>query len=84
MEVKDWNLFCDTIGKQLNLVLCLAILAVINFCTAGYLEKFGFSALISAMIKGIMVVLGTYYFAYAIILTMKILDKRYKKIFKKQ
>jgi hypothetical protein len=78
MEVKDWNFFCDTIGKQLNFVLCLAILAVINFCVARYLEKFGFSALLSAIIKGIMVILGIYYFIYAIILTKKVIDKRYK------
>jgi len=78
MKVKDWNIFCDTIGKQLNFILCLAILALINFCVVSYLEDFGFPTLLSKIIKGIMALVGTYYFIYAIILTKKILDEQYK------
>jgi hypothetical protein len=78
MEVKDWNLFCDTIGKQLNFILLLAILAIANFCIASYLEEFGFSPLLLKIVKGIMAMLGIYYFIYAIILTKKILDRQYK------
>jgi uncharacterized protein YqhQ len=78
MKAKDWNVFCDTIGKQLNFVLCLAILALINFFVASYLEDFGFPSLLSKIIKGIMALVGTYYFIYAIILTKKILDEQYK------
>jgi hypothetical protein len=78
MKIKDWNLFCKTIGKQLNFILSLAVLAAVNFILAGYLEDLGFPALISKLIKGSMVILGIYYFVYAIILTKKIVDKEYK------
>jgi hypothetical protein len=82
MKVKDWNVFCDTIGKQLNFIIGLGILAVIDFLISAYLENFGFPLLASNLIKGSMVFLAAYFFAYAIILTKKILDKQYKQIFK--
>jgi hypothetical protein len=78
MKIKDWNVFCSTAGKQSNLVLGLAILAVVDFILLGYLEKFGFPVLIAALLQGVTGVLAIYYLAYAIVLTRRIVEKEYK------
>lgn len=78
MKIKDWNIFCDTIGKQLNFVLSSAILATINFLISDYLERIGLCVLFSLVVKGTMLVLAIYYFIYTIILTKKIIEKQYK------
>jgi len=78
MKVKDWNVFCSTIGKQANFTLALAILAAIDFVLISYLEKLGVCELFTKLIAGVCIVLAIYYLGYTLILTKKIVEKEYK------
>jgi hypothetical protein len=78
MRIKDWNILCRTIGKQLNLIVGLGILAAVNYFICKWLEKLGFSHLLLQIIEATMVFLAAYYFAYAVILTKRIVEKEYK------
>jgi len=78
MKVKDWNVFCSTIGKQANFTLSLAILAAVDFVLVKYLERFGFPSLIGSLLKALCIILGIYYLGYTLVLTKRIVEKEYK------
>jgi hypothetical protein len=78
MKVKDWNIFCSTIGKQTNFTLLLAILAAIDFILLQHLKGLGLSNLILSILEGICIILGIYYLGYTLILTKRLVEKEYK------
>jgi len=78
MKVKDWNIFCSTVGKQTTLTLLLAIISAIDIVLLQYLKILGFSSLILSLAQAICIILGIYYLGYTLILTKKIVEKEYK------
>jgi hypothetical protein len=77
MKIVDWNIICKTIGRQLSLVFLLGAIASADFFLADALERLGFSALFISVIKGVAIFAAVYYFAYALMLTRKIVEKFY-------
>jgi hypothetical protein len=77
MKIVDWNIICKTVGRQLSLVFLLGTIASADFFLADTLERLGFSPLLTAIIKGVAIFAAVYYFAYALMLTRKIVEKFY-------
>jgi hypothetical protein len=77
MKVVDWNIVCKSMGKQLNLVFLLGAIASADYFLADAFEKLGFPILFTSFAKGIAIFSTVYFFAYALILTKKMVEKFY-------
>jgi hypothetical protein len=75
MKVKDCNIFFDTLGKQLNFILLLGIWATLLFALT---INFPIKELAKWVLGGITLFLSIYFLGYALILTIKIVEKYYK------
>ena len=78
MKVKDWNILCDTIGKQMNLILLCGMIATVDYYIAKLLEELGIKSFFVTTSKGVSLFLAAYFFVYCLILVKKFIDKYYR------
>lgn len=79
MKIKDFCIFCKTLGKQLNFIFSLGVLSSVLFFLTNYLENVGaLDSLTAAIFKGSTIFLTAFYFGYCLVLIKKIIDKFYR------